>query len=281
VGLCVLGAASAPVASASDSLAAPTALAYGLGAQESTAAFGVQAGEQNTLTPFAQTCGSGHSVGVARTAWFSVIGTGTEVSVTTSGSDFDTALFVYSGSPAGGLLTCNDDGAGIGVASAVSFATSTGATYAIQAGTSCNAEAGNECSAPPAGGTLKILATAAALPVTPPSPSPSPTPPGAGPGGGPSRSAPDTSIKSKPKPKTASHQAKFAFTSSASEASFQCSLDGAGYKPCVSPRIVHVGIGSHVFKVRASSAALVDATPASYSWKVVNKHRRHPRQGGH
>jgi hypothetical protein len=277
----MFGAATAPVASASDSLAAPTALAYGLGAQESTAAFGIQAGEQNTVMPFAQTCGSGHSVGVARTAWFSVIGTGTEVTVTTSGSDFDTALFVYSGSSAGGLLTCDDDGAGIGLASAVSFATTSGATYAIQVGTSCNAEIGNECSAAPAGGTLNILATAAALPVTPPSPSPSPTPPGTGPGGGSSRSAPDTSIKSKPKPKTPSHQAKFTFASSTPEASFQCSLDGAGYKACVSPRIVQVGVGSHVFKVRATAAALVDATPASYSWKVVTKHRRHRRRGGH
>jgi hypothetical protein len=99
------------------------------------------------------------------------VGTGTEVTVTTSGSDFDTALFVHSGSPAEGLLTCNDDAAA-GLTSAVSFATTNGTSYAIQVGSSCNAELGNECGAPPVGGTLKIHATAAAAPVTSPSSSP-------------------------------------------------------------------------------------------------------------
>jgi hypothetical protein len=240
----------------------------------STVAYNVEAGEQNPASPFTQTCGNSYSVGVARTAWYSIQGTGGQMTITTEGSDFDTALFVYSGSPAGALVTCNDDGPNIDFASSASFNSSPGVGYAIQAGTFCTAL----CSAPPSGGTLKILATAA--------PTPTESAPAGGSSGGSSSGStpvaaaksPETTIKAKPPAKTTAHQAKFSFTSSDQGAGFQCSLDGAGYKSCISPRIIHIGLGHHIFKVRASIAGLTDLTPASYSWKVVRRHRHRAAQ---
>ena len=69
----------------------------------------MEPGEQNTTAPFTQQCESGHNVGVARTAWYTIHGSGNRVVITTEGSSFDTALFAYSNSPAGPLATCNDD----------------------------------------------------------------------------------------------------------------------------------------------------------------------------
>jgi hypothetical protein len=45
-----------------------TPLTYGVAAQVDTQSYGVEADEPNTAAPFTQQCGSGHSVGVARTA---------------------------------------------------------------------------------------------------------------------------------------------------------------------------------------------------------------------
>ena len=151
----------ASTARASDSLGTPTPLSFGVAATESTASYGVEAGEQNT-TSFPNECGSGHAVGAARTAWFSVQGTGGQVTITTDGSSFDTSLFVYSGSPAGSLVGCSDDVSATDVQSTVTFASTAGTTYAIQAGSACNIDGGGNpdfaCATPPAGGALKVTA---------------------------------------------------------------------------------------------------------------------------
>src|SRR4051794_40466945 len=109
-----LALVAAPGARAADGLAAPTALTLNTAFSENAAAFGVENGEQNTTAPFNQQCDSGHNVGVARTGWYTIQGTGDQLTATTAGSDFDTALFVYSGSPAGEPRGCHDDDGGGG-----------------------------------------------------------------------------------------------------------------------------------------------------------------------
>jgi hypothetical protein len=63
----------------------------------------------------------------------------------------------------------------------------------------------------------------------------------------------------------------FSFTASPSGgASFECSLDGASYASCTSPKSYQgLAEGSHAFRVRATNAAGVDQTPAERSFQVV------------
>jgi hypothetical protein len=152
-------AVCAPAASAGDLLGSPTPLTFGSPQQENTAAYGVE-GEQNVFAPFTQTCDVGREVGVARTAWFTVQGTGGPVTVSTKDSSFDTSMFVYSGSPSGALVTCSDDGPGTGIWGSATFNTASGATYAVQAGSFCDSSFARACTGPPSGGTLSILASA-------------------------------------------------------------------------------------------------------------------------
>jgi hypothetical protein len=89
---------------------------------------------------------------------------------------------------------------------------------------------------------------------------------------------PETTLTQAPKKKVTTHRRRaavtFAFSSSAG-ATFECSLDGAGYRPCTSPTKAKVGKGRHTFAVRAvNSAGLVDPTPASVTFKVRLKPRR-------
>src|SRR3954454_10172852 len=119
----VLAAAAliaAPSARAADGLATPTALTLNSPFSESAAGFTVENGEQNTTAPFNQQCDSGHNVGAARTGWYTIQGTGAQLTATTEASDFDTSLFVYSGAASGNLVGCSDD-AGGGIASIVEF----------------------------------------------------------------------------------------------------------------------------------------------------------------
>jgi hypothetical protein len=118
-------------------------------------------------------------------------------------------------------------------------------------------------------------------PTTPAEPDPTPTTPTTptttlpGPA-----SAPDTTIDVHPNRKVRKRRAKFAFSSSDSSATFECSLDGAGFVPCASPYSVKVKPGKHVFAVRAVGAsALRDATPASWRWKVKRKRHHHHHHG--
>jgi hypothetical protein len=107
-----------------------------------------------------------------------------------------------------------------------------------------------------------------------PTPANPTTPPSGGPAGGGTSPLPNTKLISHPRPKTPSHEARFEFESTDRDASFECSLDGGRFKVCVSPRILHVGRGLHIFKVRAVSSG-VDKTPASFEWRVVRPHRHH------
>src|SRR5215203_111248 len=64
--------------------------------------------------------------------------------------------------------------------------------------------------------------------------------------------------------------ATFAFSSSEANSTFECSLDGAAYSACTSPKdYTNLSNGTHNFEVRATDAAgNVDATPASRTFSV-------------
>ena len=80
---------------------------------------------------------------------------------------------------------------------------------------------------------------------------------------------PDTTLTSTP-PGVGPDSATFAFAATEPGATFECSLDGAAFSACTSPK-TYTGLapGPHSFSVRAADAlGNVDATPATYSWNV-------------
>jgi hypothetical protein len=82
--------------------------------------------------------------------------------------------------------------------------------------------------------------------------------------------APETTITSGPPATSGSASATFAFTSSEPDSTFVCSLNGAGFTPCTSPKTyAGLGDGAYAFRVEAvDRAGNADASPARYSWKV-------------
>lgn len=82
--------------------------------------------------------------------------------------------------------------------------------------------------------------------------------------------APDTSIDSTPPLASTSSVATFTFSSPDPSATFECSLDGAAFTACASPRTLNnVTDGTHTFRVRAvDPAGNIDASPASYTWEI-------------
>jgi hypothetical protein len=80
---------------------------------------------------------------------------------------------------------------------------------------------------------------------------------------------PETTITSGPPGTTHSTSATFEFTAS-EPSTFECSLDGAAFGGCSSPRTYSgLGLGSHTFRVRATDAAgNTDPTAAARSWTV-------------
>ena len=82
--------------------------------------------------------------------------------------------------------------------------------------------------------------------------------------------APNTTITAQPLNPTNQTSASFSFTSTEAGSSFQCSLDGAAFSACTSPRnYTGLAAGAHTFQVRATDpAGNVDASPAIYTWTV-------------
>jgi hypothetical protein len=79
---------------------------------------------------------------------------------------------------------------------------------------------------------------------------------------------PAPTITSGPTNPTSSASATFAFTDSQSGVTFQCSLDGAAFTACTSPKTYSgLGSGSHAFRVQAV-AGNKTSSPASYSWTI-------------
>ncbi|HEX3256084.1 MAG TPA: sigma-70 family RNA polymerase sigma factor [Gaiellaceae bacterium] len=82
---------------------------------------------------------------------------------------------------------------------------------------------------------------------------------------------PETTITSGPK-RYGTAKATFEFSAS-ERATLQCSLDGAAFAACVSPKSYpHLNRGRHSFRVRAVDAAgNIDPTPAQRKWQVDTK----------
>jgi hypothetical protein len=82
---------------------------------------------------------------------------------------------------------------------------------------------------------------------------------------------PDTTITSGPSGSTTSASASFAFTSDTYGSAFECSLDGATFTACTSPKAyASVAAGSHTFQVRAvSPGGTADPTPATRTWTIA------------
>ena len=82
---------------------------------------------------------------MSRTAWWVITGTGEEIQLRTTGSDFDTVLAVYDhggGFPLAGNRRACDDNGGVGQLSALSFAFVRGRQYLVQAGGASGSELG-------------------------------------------------------------------------------------------------------------------------------------------
>jgi fibronectin-binding autotransporter adhesin len=101
---------------------------------------------------------------------------------------------------------------------------------------------------------------------------------GGGGGGGsttPPPPVPDTKLGSKPKAVVKTKKAKasvsFSFSATVAGATFQCKLDKGAFAACKSPKAYKVRPGKHKFQVRAVGPGGTDATPASFSFKVVKK----------
>jgi hypothetical protein len=82
--------------------------------------------------------------------------------------------------------------------------------------------------------------------------------------------APDTKITLKPPAKTHDRTATIKFKSTVGGASYQCKIDGQGFKSCRSPLTTKsLSFGRHTVKVRAIAGGVTDPTPAKVSFKVV------------
>jgi large repetitive protein len=83
--------------------------------------------------------------------------------------------------------------------------------------------------------------------------------------------APQTTITEGPPSTTTSTSARFAFAASEPGSSFECSLDGAAFSACTSPReYTGLAVGGHQFSVRAKDpVGNVDASPAGQGWTIT------------
>ena len=81
---------------------------------------------------------------------------------------------------------------------------------------------------------------------------------------------PGTSISSGPSGLVNTSSAQFEFSSTEAGSTFECSLDGAAYSTCSSPKdYTNLNGGDHTFEVKATDpAGNTDSTPASRTWTV-------------
>ncbi|MBU6364236.1 MAG: M4 family metallopeptidase [Acidobacteria bacterium] len=82
--------------------------------------------------------------------------------------------------------------------------------------------------------------------------------------------APETTITVKPAAYIRAQSAAFSFTADEAGSTFQCSIDGAAFTTCTSPKsYTGLTVGTHQFLVRARDAAgNVDSTPATWDFTV-------------
>ena len=81
---------------------------------------------------------------------------------------------------------------------------------------------------------------------------------------------PDTTIGAGPTGATEATAASFSFTASKPGATFECSLDGAAFGACSSPKeYTGLAVGDHTFRVRATNGDGTDQSPATRAWTVT------------
>jgi hypothetical protein len=81
---------------------------------------------------------------------------------------------------------------------------------------------------------------------------------------------PDTTIDSGPSGSTEATAASFAFSATGPGAGFECSLDGAEFGACSSPKeYTGLPVGDHTFRVRATNSGGTDQSPATRTWTVT------------
>jgi len=90
---------------------------------------------------------------------------------------------------------------------------------------------------------------------------------------------PEPRITDAPIRPTIATTATFGFTGLA--ASFECSIDEAGYRPCASP-VTYRGLrlGAHVFRVRGRDSSGNTGDPAEYRWEIVEPAKTAASAGG-
>jgi serine protease len=179
-----------------------------------------------------------------RSIWFRwTAPAGGPVQFDTFGSEFDTVLGVYTGSGISSLtpVAFNDDAAGTQW-SRVVFTAVAGTSYAVAV------DGGYGI---PRGTASLTWGTPTATDLTPP----------------------ETTIDSGPSGTMSARGGTFTFSSSEPGSLFECSLDGAIFGACSSPKAYSgLTIGSHTFDVRAVDAAgNRDSSPARRAWTVVGQ----------
>jgi Tol biopolymer transport system component len=80
----------------------------------------------------------------------------------------------------------------------------------------------------------------------------------------------NTYLRSRPARTTTSTSASFTFSAWDTGSTYECSLDGAAFAACTSPKSYSgLAVRNHTFTVRAKSpSGVLDATPASYTWMI-------------
>jgi hypothetical protein len=91
---------------------------------------------------------------------------------------------------------------------------------------------------------------------------------------------PAVAITTSPPASTTATDATFEFATSGGDVTgFECSLDGAAYAPCSSPRSLGgLAVGSHTFAVRAVGEGARTGPPTVYEWTVASPPQSNPPQ---
>lgn len=171
-------------------------------------------------------------------------------------SESSTASFTYGSNEPGSSFECSLDGGPFAgcPGGGVSYAGLGNGPHSFQVRA---VDASGNVDPSPAGYSFQVVVSPALLATPSLAPPPSPT-------------VPQTSISGKPGVRTHDRTPTFRFRASTAGATFQCKLDGGGFKPCRSPLTTKaLSYGAHTLLVRAVVASSADPTPATFRFKVT------------
>jgi Tol biopolymer transport system component len=79
----------------------------------------------------------------------------------------------------------------------------------------------------------------------------------------------NTYLLGRPPHTTSSTDATFSFSAWNTAATYECSLDGAAFASCTSPKgYLNLALGQHTFRVRSKVGGVLDSTPVVYTWLI-------------